>query len=89
MQDVSVQTDDRTLPAVIERFGPKAQVTPAADGTSQVSATVHVGDDFYNWVFGFGGMVRILEPENMKLEYENRLLASAVQVLEERQKRMW
>ena len=36
-----------------------------------------MGTVFYNWVFGFGGKVKIKAPEDVKEEYKKRILAAA------------
>ena len=38
-------------------------------GCFHVRAKVAVGTVFYNWIFGFGGKVKIVEPEELAERY--------------------
>ena len=43
----------------------------------RVIAEIAVGKVFFNWIFGFGGKVRIKAPDNVKKQYEEQVLKAA------------
>lgn len=79
--EVELQVENQLMDAIIDKFGTDA-ITYACDQHSfRVVATVSVGTTFYNWIFGFGGRVKIRGPENVRREYEARV-KEAAQALE-------
>ena len=58
------------MDAIIDKFGTNAK-TYAYDMTSfKLEVNVAVNHVFFSWIFGFGGMVRIKSPENVKQQYK-------------------
>ena len=56
--------------AIIDKFGTNAK-TYAYDMTSfKLEVNVAVNHVFFSWIFGFGGMVRIKSPEDVKQQYK-------------------
>ncbi len=73
-QAVELQVDNSLMDAIIDKFG-KDVITYACDQQSfRVEATVSVGTTFYNWIFGFGGKVKIRNPESVKEEYKQLVI---------------
>lgn len=71
--EVTLRCDNSLMKYIIERFGEDVQTT-AYDMTSfRVIVDVELSPTFYGWVFGFGGKVQILTPENAKKEYRKML----------------
>lgn len=71
--EVTLRCDNSLMKYIIERFGEDVQTT-AYDMTSfRVIVDVELSPTFYGWVFGFGGKVQILTPENAKREYREML----------------
>jgi len=61
------------MDAIIDRFGEDV-TTYANDMKSfRVIADVAVSHIFYSWVFGFGGKVKIKEPESVKQHYREMI----------------
>ena len=83
-QQVTLLAEDKMMDAVIDKFGPDADTEPCGDGCFRLTATVAVGTVFYNWIFGFDGGVKILQPDAVRLEYENRVLKAAMRILQGR-----
>lgn len=47
---------------VLDRFGKDAFLSRADDAHFNATVKVQVSPQFYSWVFGFGGEVKILSP---------------------------
>ena len=43
-------------------------------------AEMAVGIVFFNWIFGFGGLVKIKAPEDAKQQYKEQVLKAAENV---------
>lgn len=62
------------MDAIIDKFGTEAK-TYAYDMTSfRLEVNVAVNHVFFGWVFGFGGLVKIKSPENVKEKYKQMVL---------------
>jgi len=69
--DVELICDNSVMDAIIDKFGNEAK-TYAYDMTSfKLEANVAVNHVFFSWVFGFGGLVKIKAPDDVKQEYAN------------------
>ena len=64
-EEVRVKLECRNdlMKYVIDRFGMKFETEPATEDTTYCYVDVCLSPTFYGWVFGFGGGIRILEPE--------------------------
>lgn len=58
--------------------GEVAHVTTYANDMTSFRAVVNVAVNhvFYSWVFGFGGMVKIKGPEDVRKKYMEMLLSA-------------
>lgn len=72
--EVELQVENQLMDAIIDRFGSDVTTYACDQHSFRVVATVSVGTTFYNWVFGFGGRVKIREPEIVREEYKRRVL---------------
>lgn len=72
--EVELQVDNRLMDAIIDKFGPNVETHAYNQSSCLVVANVAVGTVFYNWVFGFGGKVKIRAPEAVKEEYRRRVI---------------
>lgn len=69
--DVELICDNSVMDAIMDKFGNEVK-TYAYDMTSfKLEANVAVNHVFFSWVFGFGGLVKIKAPDNVKQEYAN------------------
>ena len=64
-EEVRVKLECRNdlMKYVIDRFGMKFDTEPASDETTYCYVDVCLSPTFYGWVFGFGGGIKIKEPE--------------------------
>ena len=76
-QEVELQVDNSLMDAMIDKFGPDVTTLACDQNSFRVVANVAVGTVFYNWVFGFGGAVKIRGPENVREEYKRLVLEAA------------
>ena len=61
---VALQCKNQLMKYVIDRFGDKFRFEPGDDDTFTCYVEVCLSPTFYGWVFGFGGDIRILSPED-------------------------
>ena len=61
--EVELLCDRGTMGTVIDHFGEKAETVPEEDGRFRVKAEVSLSPPFFAWVFEFGGMIRIVSPQ--------------------------
>lgn len=76
---VELLCKNHTMNGVIDHFGPKIRVKNVDEEHFRIEPTVCPSPTFYRWVFGWGGDMKILGPENVKEEYK----AMARKALEE------
>ena len=60
---VTLQCKNHLMKYVIDRFGDKFKFDPGADDSFTCEVEVCLSPTFYGWVFGFGGEIKILSPE--------------------------
>ena len=61
---VTLQCKNHLMKYVIDRFGDKFKFEPGEDGSFTCEVDVCLSPTFYGWVFGFGGGIRIVSPED-------------------------
>lgn len=67
--DVELVCDNSVMDSIVDKFGTEAK-TYAYDMTSfKLEVNVAVNHVFFGWVFGFGGLVKIKSPENIRQQY--------------------
>ena len=74
--EVELQVDNELMDAIIDKFGTDVTTYACDQKSFRVVATVAVGTVFYNWIFGFGGRVKIRGPETVREEYKSRVMAA-------------
>ena len=67
--NVKIRFNNELIGAIIDRFGKDIMVIKGNDGTSHARVNVVVSDLFFGWISGFGGRIRIVEPENIRQQY--------------------
>lgn len=78
--DVELICDNSVMDAIIDKFGTGAK-TYAYDMTSfKLEVNVAVNHVFFGWVFGFGGLVRIKSPEDVRIEYSDMIRKAEEQI---------
>ena len=64
------------IDAIIDRFGPDVETYACDQQNFRVIAEIAFGKVFINWIFDFGGKVRIKAPEDVKAEYREVVFAA-------------
>ncbi len=67
--DVELICDNSVMDAVIDKFGINAQTSAYDMNSFMLEVNVAVNHVFFSWVFGFGGIVKINAPANVKQQY--------------------
>lgn len=60
---------------IMDRFGDAAEFFSYDETTVKAVVKVHKSEQFFGWVAGMGGTVRIAGPEHLKQEYKDYLLS--------------
>jgi len=73
---VKLEVRNDLMKYVIDRFGMKFETEAATEDTTYCYVDVCLSPTFYGWVFGFGGEIKICEPDSAIEEL--RSMAKAV-----------
>lgn len=68
---VRLQFPEELADSAVDKFGSDVMMIPQQDDSFTLSATVAVSPVFFSWIFSFGGRVKILAPESVKLQYQD------------------
>lgn len=71
--NVRLSVDNDCVGVIADRFGKDIYVTKESNSTFSVSVDVMTSKQFYAWVFGLGGKVRIVAPKNVVDEFKSQL----------------
>lgn len=71
--EVMLSADNDLVGVVADRFGKNVFITKESDATFCISVNVMLSPQFYAWVFGFGGKMRILSPKNAVDEFKAQI----------------
>lgn len=70
---VELRCDNSLMKTIIDRFGEDVTTLAYDMESFKVIVDVEVSPTFYGWVFGFDGKVEILNPKNIKNEYNKMI----------------
>lgn len=70
---VRLRCENRFIGVLRDRFGAELMVRPLEEGYFAVNVTVVVSPQFFSWVFGLGGGVQILEPPEVRQQFQQQL----------------
>ena len=70
---VSLLCDNSAMNTVIDHFGMKVKPRQVDEDHFQVSVEVSVSPTFFSWIFEFGGMIKIIGPQQIKEQYWDML----------------
>ena len=70
---VRLACENRFISVIRDRFGADLIVHKLDDAHFSVNVTVAVSPQFFSWVFGLGGAVRILEPIEVREQFQQQL----------------
>ena len=74
---VELVCDNGVMDAIIDRFGPDVETYACDQQNFRVITEVAVGTVFFNWIFGFGGLVKIKAPVDVKQQYKEQVLKAS------------
>lgn len=77
IQTVVLEFDNKLTGAVYDRFGEGISMMEAGDGKLAASVKVQISPTFWGWLFQFGNKMKVISPESVKDEYNNRLTETA------------
>lgn len=70
---VRLSVDNSLIGVIVDRFGTDIIVVKESDTSFTVSVEVMLSPQFYAWVFGFSGKVKILSPQKAVENYKEKL----------------
>ena len=68
-QKVELICDNSVIDTIIDRFGKDVKVFANDEKTFHIAVNIAVNHIFFSWIFGFGGLVKIVSPEDVKQKY--------------------
>lgn len=76
-RDVKLLFDKDFVNVALDRFGKDVKLIPYDDAHFAVNVKVKIGAPFFGWLFGFGGKIRLLSPDDVIGQY-NEMLKNAL-----------
>lgn len=70
---VRLRCENRFIGVLRDRFGADLMVQPYDEAHFAVNVTVAVSPQFFSWVFGLGGGVQIIEPRDVREQFQQQL----------------
>lgn len=72
-QWVRMKCENRFIGALFDHFGEELSLTPFDEEYFMAGAKVAVSPQFFAWVFGLGGAVKIIDPPNVVQDFQKML----------------
>ena len=72
--EVKLLVDNNFIGVIVDRFGTDLFIIKHDENSFIVNIRVMLSPQFYAWVFGLGGGVRILAPEKAILDFKDKIL---------------
>lgn len=72
---VRLRCENRFIGVLRDRFGAELMVQKADEAHFFIRVDVAVSPQFFSWVFGLGGAVQIVEPEEVRAAFQHQLQA--------------
>ncbi|MDY3617955.1 helix-turn-helix transcriptional regulator [Agathobaculum sp.] len=70
---VRLRCENRFIGVIRDRFGSDLMLQKLDEEHFAVNVTVAVSPQFFSWIFGLGGAVRILEPDDVRSSFQKQL----------------
>ena len=67
---------NEVVDSILDRFGKGVSIEPVDEEHFRITVDVAINNVFYGWIFGFGGKVKIEEPEEIKENYKQMVKAT-------------
>ena len=80
---VELACDFSVMDAIVDQFGEDVDTGLIDEKTFSVTAETAINHIFYSWIFGFGGKVKILGPQEVIEGYADMILHAADSLLRE------
>ena len=68
-ETVTLACTNELMDTMIDRFGADVRVLENREEEFDITVDIAVNHLFYSWIFGFGGKVRIVSPQNVREAY--------------------
>jgi hypothetical protein len=75
--EVKLLVDNDFIGVIVDRFGSDIFVVRHDEHSFTVTVHVMLSPQFYAWLFGLGGKVKILSPEKAIIEFKNKIMQFA------------
>lgn len=72
-EDVALLFDNSLIGLVVDRFGENCRVSKHDEGSFELRVRAKVSPQFFAFLFGCGGKVKILAPESLKKAYAEKI----------------
>ena len=76
--EVKLLVDNDFIGIIVDRFGSDIFVVRHDEHSFTVTVHVMLSPQFYAWLFGLGGKVKILSPEKAIIEFKNKIMQFAL-----------
>ena len=76
--EVKLQVDNDFIGVIVDRFGSDIYVVRHNEHSFTVNVHVMLSPQFYAWLFGLSGKVKILSPEKAIIEFKNKIMQFAL-----------
>ncbi len=74
---VTLSVDNSIIGVIVDRFGSDIFIVPESENSFTVTVKVMLSPQFYAWVFGLGGGVKILAPQKAVDEFSAKIKETA------------
>jgi len=71
-EDIKLRVDNKIIGGVIDRFGKDIIMVPDGDAHFTIRVRVALSPIFYGWLFQFGDLCKVVEPQSLKDELKQR-----------------
>ena len=72
--EVKLLVDNNFIGVIVDRFGTDLFIVKHDENSFTVNVRVMLSPQFYAWIFGLGGGVRILAPDKAILEFKDKIM---------------
>ena len=70
---VELICDKKVIDSIIDRFGLDTEIREYDESSFIITVDIAASNVFYSWIFGFGGLVRIAGPDEVKNKYNSMI----------------
>lgn len=70
LQEITIQFENCLIGSVYDKFGEDTQMHRISDTVCETTVAVQISPIFWGWIFQFGKLMRITDPENIVCDYD-------------------